>query len=258
MLSLGSCSPAGGAKAVVAGSEPASEVPVGLVVPATEPIPEEKTLVLLEGFSGDPEALWGEVTYKVKRDGRGALLKSFEVELQNATPGEKHALTLDGFEVAVLVIDRKGESELELFQNDEEFLPEGFPEPAAGSVIRVGELMELRLDALEKLADLEALIPGPGLGLGGKVTYKVERLAGVTTEEFQVKVQGAPPDSLQTVTLDGAEIGSLAVDSSGKGKLKFSTKEALAFPASFHAPVPGSHVRIGDLFAGALQDELPR
>jgi hypothetical protein len=212
------------------------------------------TLLHLEGRSGTPDELWGEASYKVKRK-NGTRIRQLELDVVNATPGVAHVLSLDGFELGKLTVKRKGSLEFEISEEDEQMFPAGFPEPKAGSVFRVGELMELHLDNLEKLTDLEAPIAGPG-ALSGKVGFKIERLGSVVTREFQVKVESAPVKTVHAVTLDGVPVGELLVDLEGAGKLKYSTKEPPPFPAAFPEPHAGSTVLVGELFSGKLEDAL--
>ncbi len=211
-------------------------------------------LVHIEGRSGTPDGPWGEATYKVERV-KGGLTKKLEVDVRRAKPGTSHALTVDGFELARMVADLKGEAEFEFVDDGKNLFPEGFPEPKPGTVIRVGELLTFDMKTLEKLADLETPIAGPGT-LSGKVTFKIERLGDSVTKEFQVKIAGAPPKTGHAVLLDDVSVGNLSVDLEGKGKLKFSTKEGMPFPVGFPAPRGGSRIRIGEIFSGELRNAL--
>jgi|SRR5262245_6598665 len=219
--------------------------------PASQPSGPQKVLHL-EGRSGAPDGLWGEATYKVER-AKGVLTKKLEVNVKKAKPGVAHVLTLDGFELGRIVTDPKGEGEFEFVEDGKNLFPEGLPEPKPGTVIKVGDLLTLELKTLEKLADLDLPIAGAGK-LSGKVTFKIERLGESVTQEFQVKIAGAPPKTVHAVSLDDVRVGDLAIDLEGKGKLKYSTKEALPFPAGFPTPKGGSKVRIGEIFAGEFRD----
>ena len=212
------------------------------------------TLLHLEGRYGSPDALWGEVTYKVKCKS-GKRYRQLELDVENAPPSVAHVLALDGFELGEVTSGRKGTLEFEISEEDEALFPAGFHEPAVGSVLRVGELMELLLDEVVKLTDLEAPIAGPGQ-LTGKVGYKVERLGEVLTREFQVKVEEAPKKSVHPVSIDGVQVGELEVDVEGEGKLKYSTKKPPAFPSDFPELRAGALVQVGELFRGPLADAL--
>jgi len=214
----------------------------------------DETLLSLEGRFGDMEGLRGEASYKVKRK-NGRRLRKLELDVESAPPSTTQALTLDGFELGTARANRKGSLEFEISEEDEQLFPSGFREPHAGSVFRVGELMELHLGDLVKLTDLELPIAGPG-ELSGKVGFKVERLGSTVTREFQVKVERAPVKSVHAVTIDGAPVGELVVDIEGSGKLKYSSKEPPPFPPDFTEPRAGAHVQVGELFRGELEDML--
>ena len=191
-------------------------------------------------------------SYKVAREG-DRLVKELEIEVENATPGVRHAITIDGREVDTMITNLDGEGEIELVDDGVSSFPDGFVEPGVGSVIHVGELMQLELDVLEILTHLTAY---PSGSVSGKIGYKVERLGDVVTREFQVKLAGAPPESAHPVRLAGVAIGQLEIDDEGEGKLEFSTKEGLAFPDGFPDLEAGAEIEIGDLFVGRLDDAL--
>ena len=234
------------------GQEPDSKksntVPAAAVKPEAE---KEGTLLELGCKSGSPTALRAEVSYTVKRKA-GVVTKEFELEVDDATPGTTHTVTLDGAAIGKMVTDAKGDAKLNLLENKTQKLPEGFPEPKAGSVIRIGEIMDLHLFALVKLKELEASIAGPDK-LSGKVTFKVEQLGKDVTREFQVKIAGAPAKTVLAVTLGDVHVGDVQVDAAGTGRLQVSSKKA-PLPASFPEPEVGSKIRVGDLFAGELRD----
>src|SRR5262245_38151919 len=167
--------------------------------PASQPSAQQKILHI-EGRSGTPDGLWGEATYKVERV-KGVVTKKLEVNVRKAKPGVTHPLTVDGFELARLVTNPKGEAEFEFVEDGKNLFPEGFPEPRAGTVIRVGELMTFDMKTLEKLADLETAIAGAGK-LSGKAIFKVERLGDAVTQEFQVKLAGAQAKTVHPVLVD--------------------------------------------------------
>jgi hypothetical protein len=246
------CSPGGGEDERAAQVVHAAEAPQDAKTMAPEA--EDGTLLRLEGRSGDPEGLWGECKYKVESTG-GKRFRKFELDVENAQPGVAHDLTLDGFSLGQGIVSRKGALELEISEEDGQLFPAGFLEPHAGSVFRVGELMELRFDNLERLTSLEAAIAGPG-ALSGKVTFKVDRLAGVVSREFRLKLEQAPAGTVHAVTLDGVHVADLDIDLDGKGKVKFSTKELPPFPDTFPEPHAGSVVQVGDLFRQELRDVL--
>lgn len=240
-------------------AKPAAQAPASdqaspsVTLAAQEPaLSPDGTLTHLEGRFGSPDTLWALASYKVKREG-GKLTKALEIEVDNAPPAVTHALTLDGFAVGKMITKFKGEGEFSLVAAGDDYFPEGFPEPKSGSVVRIGELAELRLETLEKLTDLRADIAGPGK-LSGKVGFKIERLGDSVTREFQVKVTHAEEKTVHPVTLDGVHVADLSVDLAGKGKVEFSTLSGDTFPAGFPEPRPGSSIEIGRLFKGELRD----
>jgi hypothetical protein len=220
--------------------------------PSADSQAQNETLLHLEARSSAAGAPHARASYRVKRVG-GELIKEFEVEVTGAQPGVAHAVTLDGHQIGRMVTDLDGEAELELGLDGQHF-PAGFDEPQAGSVLQVGEAMELRLEMLEKLVHLESVVPGGQLS--GKASFKIERLAGEITREFKVKISGAPADTVHDVSLDGVRIGELSVDSDGKGKLEFSDVEGSPFPAGFPQIGADSSIQVGELFSGKLQDRL--
>jgi hypothetical protein len=214
----------------------------------------EGTLFHLEGRQGTPGELWIEASYKIRRDA-GKLSKTVAIDIEHAKPGVTLALSLDGFSLGKVVTSAKGKAEYELTEADENHFPDGFEEPEEGSLVKVGELAEIRLQTVHKLTDLQVDIAGPGK-LSGKVGYKVERLGDTVTTEFQVNVAQVEAKSMHPVQIDGVHVGDLSVDLAGKGKLLFSTLEGEPFPAGFQAPKAGSKVVVGTLYEGELRDNL--
>lgn len=214
----------------------------------------EGTLFHLEGRHGTPDSQWIEASYKVRREA-GQLSKTLQLDIEKAPPGVAHVLTLDGFKLAKLVTSSKGKGEFELTEAGDDFFPDGFVEPKEGSVVRVGDMAEIRLQTVHKLTDLQVDIAGPGK-LTGKIGYKVERLGDAVTTEFQVKVALAGAKGVHPVRLDGAHVGDLIVDLAGKGKLLYSTLDGEPFPPGFQAPHAGSLVEVGELYEGELRDNL--
>ena len=216
--------------------------------------PADGTLLHLEARLLRPDGLWAEASFKVERKG-GERLRDFELEIGNAPPGVAHDLALDGIALGQGVIGREGQLELEVSEEDEQLFPPGFADPKAGSILRVGELMELRFDELVELTELEAHGEGPG-PLAGEVDYDVERLGDEVSRRFAVSVEHGPIATVHPVTLDGVRVGDLVLDEEGEGRLEYSTKRPWPFPASFPEPRPGSVVQVGDLFRYELRDAL--
>jgi hypothetical protein len=212
---------------------------------------KEGTLLELGGRFGSPTALRSEASYKSKRK-LGVVTKELKLEVDDAAPGTTYAVTIDGAAIGKMVTNEKGDAELNLVENKEQKFPTGFSEPKAGSVIRIGEIVELHLHALVRLKDLEATVAGPDK-LNGKVTFKVEQLGNDITREFQVRIAGAPAKTVLAVTLAGVHVGDVQVDAQGAGRLQFSSKKA-PFPASFPEPEVGSAIKLGDVFAAQLLD----
>lgn len=240
-------------------AEPSSPAPVqaaqgGKEAAATAGSTRDGTLVELEGRHGKPGSLWIVAGYKVKREG-GKLTKTLEIEIEDAPKGTTYPLSLDGFNLAKLVTNSKGEVEYEMSASEARPFPQGFKEPAEGSILHVGDLAEVRLLTLHKEADLQVeIVQGK---LSGKVGYKVERLGETVTTEFQVKVSSAAK-GVHPVKIDGVHVGDLTVDAGGKGKLLYSTLVGEAFPDGFPAPKAGGKIQVGTLFEGVLADDLAR
>lgn len=214
----------------------------------------EGTIFHLEGHHGDPAALWVEASYKIRRE-QGRISKTLEIDLEHAPPAVAHTLTLDGFALGRLLTSAKGKAEFELAEVGENYFPDGFEEPKAGSLLRIGELAEIHFLLVHKLTDLQVDITGAGK-LSGKVGFKVERLGETVMTEFQVKVTHAEEKEVQPVLLDGVHVGDLSIDLAGKGKLLYSTLKGEPFPPEFQAPKAGSKIEIGKLYQGQLRDNL--
>lgn len=91
---------------------------------------------------GTDKTVNGEANFEVKRRSN-VLKREFEVEVENAQPGTTHAVTLDGVPLGELKIDPEGEGELSVSDEDPASkFPDGFVEPKAGAVVKVGELFE--------------------------------------------------------------------------------------------------------------------
>ncbi len=237
-----------GAACSPGGAEPAGEGGREVLASRGEPQPGK-----LAGRSGSPGSLWGQAIYEGKRKS-GTLVEDFEVQVKNARPGVVHAVTLDGKEIGRMTTDLDGEAELEFGGDGEPAFPADLPRPKVGSLVRVGELLELRLEPLEELVLLEAVIKGAGPA--GKISFKVERLGGQITREFKVKLAGAPRDSAQPVRVDGVHVGDLTIKSNGEGKLEFSETDGKPFPASFPELRGRSKIQIGNIVSGEFEDLL--
>ncbi|MCI0588613.1 MAG: hypothetical protein L0323_17415 [Planctomycetes bacterium] len=211
----------------------------------------EEMLEHLEARAGARGAPRSRASYKVSRE-KGQVAKELKIEVRDAPRGVTHAITLDGVEVGRVVTDLDGEAELELTARDGNAFPASFPEPRVDSTVKIGALAELRLAKLEKVTQLEAQVSGGRLS--GKVGYTVERLAGVVTREFKIKVAGAPADSVHPVRLDGVLLGELAIESDGEGKFEFNEAEGEALPSGFPEPKARSVIQVGEIFKGELHD----
>ena len=82
---------------------------------------------------------------KVKRHADGTLVNEFEIEIENGKPGEIHAISIDGVPLGMLILDMDGEAELELGGDEGDEFPDGFPEPKEGSIVRIGNDIQLTL-----------------------------------------------------------------------------------------------------------------
>lgn len=217
---------------------------------AAEGARTDAMLVHLEARSPAGSVPSCRVSYQEKH-ADGESVEELEVQVDEAPGGVAHVVSIDGHELGRIVTDLDGEAKLEL--GGKRSFPAGFVAPAAGAVVRIGELAELRLEPLERLAHLESAVEQGKLA--GKVTFKRERLAGQVTREFKLKLSGAPPGE-HPVELAGVAVGDISVEADGKGKLEFSEQERTPFPADFPALEPGATVRIGALFSGRLESRL--
>ena len=232
----------------------ASPTPSGPEAEESAANQRDGTILRLEGWHGTVGSQWVQAGYKVKREA-GQISKALSIEIEDAPSGVGHVLTLDGFTLGKLKTNGKGEAEYELAETGSVSFPEGFTEPKDGSLLRIGELGEIRLRTVHRVTDLQVDIAGPGK-LAGKVSYKVERTGETINTEFQVRLTQAGAKSVQPVRIDGVHVGDLEVESGGKAKLTYSTLNDDPFPTEFHAPKAGSTVEIGELYKGQFRDDL--
>lgn len=210
-------------------------------------------LVHLEGRTGATAAARAHVSYQKERVA-GMVTEEFEVQVEKAPSGQAHVVTLDGREIGRMVTDLDGEAELELGAEGERALPADFVAPRPGSELRIGELLALRLEPLERLVHLEASVEDGKVS--GKVSYKAERLAGEVTRQFKLKLSGLPKNTVQPLRIGAIAIGNLTVGSDGKAKLEYSEADQLPFPAGFPQPEAGTALHVGELARGEFLSRL--
>ena len=185
-----------------------------------EPKPEEKELVRLESRFGDSETkVFGEVAYKEKQIA-DAVIKEFEVEVEGGPPGAKFAVKLDGVQIGEVQCDLEGEGELELVENDDDVLPEGFPEVKRGTVLHIGDIIQTELKYVERLEKLRATI-GDREAFWLQATFVAERWNGVLVRSLALRLRSGEPEKTYVLTVDGAPVGKIQADAEGEAEVKF-------------------------------------
>jgi Ca2+-binding RTX toxin-like protein len=105
--------------------------------------------------------------------------------------------------------------------------------------------------------ELKAVLSSPtGVSGQAEYSYEADDLDGAELE-LEIEIEGATPLTTLDVQIDGALIGSIAVDASGHGRLKLSSdpddegETEIAFPIGFsiHA---GSTIQIGADITGTF------
>jgi hypothetical protein len=113
-----------------------------------------------------------------------------------------------------------------------------------------------RDDASETL--YVAALQGPGPG-HGKVEYEVDTDDSPEIE-FELEVEDAVPGSSHVVTVDGVTIGTLQINSFGRGEWKLTSRvddaDEQPLPANFPALQAGSVITVGSILQGELRQRL--
>lgn len=102
-----------------------------------------------------------------------------------------------------------------------------------------------------KLAD-----PAGVSKLRGEAEYESETEHGLVVSKFSVSVKGGTPGETIDVKVDDVLVGSITLDSLGRGRLVFSSHpiagKSLPFPADFPAVSANSVVTVGGVSTGKL------
>jgi hypothetical protein len=198
----------------------------------------------LEARFSQPSGPFGRAAWKV-RPRNGSVAKKFQLEIGRAEPGAVLAVTVDGARIGDLRIDLDGEGELEF---DGGF-PATLAEPRAGSIVRVGDLIEITLAPVERLVSLAGSFRG---AVAGEVKYRVERIGDLTVREFALEITKGPASQELTVSIDSIGVGSVSIDEEGEGDLIYMDGGEDPFPDGFPNPQAGSLIRLGDAAEIAL------
>jgi hypothetical protein len=83
--------------------------------------------------------------------------------------------------------------------------------------------------------------------LWGEASYKVKRVQGVLQKKLEVDVVNGPPGSEHAVSMNGVQLGSIALSARGKGELELLEDSDQLFPKGFVEPSPGAVLRVGEL-----------
>jgi hypothetical protein len=222
------------------------------------------------------------------------------VEVEGFTPGESLDVVVDGITVGRVSIDTFGRGDLNFDTtaqpNDLDLpFPADFPNVGAGSVVMVGPLsgeIGVRFDrpadgpappapapdpggpadpatpggdlpGAQPLPEAERvrlrtrLLGGTGAGdVSGQADFRIER----GREKFSVEVEGFGPGEQLDVQVDGLSVGTITIDSFGRGHLDFDTTAQpndldVPFPDDFPAINQSSVITVGPLSGGlALRD----
>jgi len=103
-------------------------------------------LVYLKGVVDTPDStIWGETSYKVERL-KGVITRRFKLKARSKDPGTVYPIAVDDVAVGDLDMGRKGKGELVYSEGEGILFPADFPEPKSGSVVKVGDVTEARLN----------------------------------------------------------------------------------------------------------------
>jgi RND family efflux transporter MFP subunit len=103
----------------------------------------------------------------------------------------------------------------------------------------------------------ESLLTGPA-GITVETDFKIKTKGSTKNYKFQTKVQGGPPGTTWDVTVDGINVGSVTLDTTGMCEVEWGTKTG-NFPAAFPlAAGVGSTVAVGPDFRGTLAVAQPK
>jgi hypothetical protein len=216
--------------------------------------PRAERLVHLEALYGSHDAAFGESSFKVVQLA-GEVTKELEVELEGGKPGSVIPVSVDGQPVGQMIVDLDGEADLELIEDGDTYFPEGFTDPKAGSIVKVGDLFDVELLTVERQVDLRANFSANRVV--GEIKYKVDQLGERTLREFKLELLNATPGAVYEVAVDGVTVAECEIDLDGEAKLEFVDKDEIPFPANFTAPHARSVVKVGDLGEFPLEDAMP-
>jgi len=229
------------------------------------------------GFSGDVDehqvasltdagsAATGTARYSQDDDHRNRVTLS--VQVQNGTPGV-HDITVGGFVVGQVTVDATGSGTVRFSSNPGSsgalLLNSGLPSIHAGVDVQVGTLTGTFGNVVigggsSTSSDSETQLRASLNGLTsayGRAEYSVEYEHGRFESQFEVDLYAAIPGSTYDVSINGSVVGSVTINSRGRGKLEYKDfpHEAgeLPFPAGFITPVAADTIDVGGIVSGSL------
>lgn len=230
------------------------------------------------GFSGDVDehqiatltdsgsAATGTVSYSQDDDHRNRV--TLRVQIQNGTPGVQD-ITVGGFAVGQVTVDASGTGTAAFSSNPGSsgalLLNAGLPSIHAGVAVQVGTLTGTFGNVVigggsgSSSSNSETQLRASLNGLTsayGRAEYSVEFEHVRFESQFEVDLYGAVPRSTYAVSINGSVVGSVTINSRGRGKLEYKhfPHEAgeLPFPAGFVTPVAGDTVDVGGIVSGSL------
>jgi hypothetical protein len=182
---------------------------------------------------GERGGFVGRVKYKVTGS-----MRELQVEVDRGKPGDRLGVAVAGLELGELRvgIDGKGELKVSAF-------PDGFADPASGTAVRVGA-HELRLEVLEKLADLTAEFGDTTTAV--EAGYRAERLGATIVRLLEIEIEGAA-GAVVPVSVVGVSLGAVTLDRNGEAALLLCDVGGAPFPTGFPQVGEGAAVKVGDV-----------
>jgi len=184
----------------------------------------------------------------------------FQVQVNGAAANSTLPVSLNGTVVGQVQTDASGNGSLTFKTNphgpNQQAFPANFPTSlVAGATVNVGSnltgmLQNGGLKDTESQTHLSSDLTGAGTATG-TIDFTSKTHDGVTTSLLTATVQGATPNSMVPVSINGTVVGQIQTDAGGNGSLVFSTNPTgtqLPFPANFPTTLKaGNAVTIGTL-----------
>lgn len=202
----------------------------------------------------------GEAEYEVEVEDNG-LKQSLQIQVEHAVPGA-YTISVADIAIGTLQVGTLGSGRVRFSSQPgpgELPLPANMPDITDGTTVTVangaggglagsfGVGIPLPTDPLPLLV---APLTGPTTARGAaELSSDLEH--GMVDVELEIEVEDGVPNSTHDVTIGGFAVGSLTLDSRGRGKLKLSAGDLpFASPLPLHELLDGLEVVVGAILSG--------